>query len=123
MEEELEEISRSSQDFIVALVVIHPQYCKQWAKTNGLANESLSSLTKNEKLKKEILKDFEGIAKQAGKKGFEQIKNVVLIEEEWTPENGMLTNSMKLKRQDINKRWMKDIDRLYSGPPKLQSKL
>ncbi len=41
---------------------------------------------------------------------FEVPAKVVLIDEPWTPDNGMLTAVMKLKRKEIFKRHQGDIE-------------
>lgn len=111
------------KSFIVALVVMHPQYCKQWAKENNLGNLSLSDLKNNDKLKQAVLKSLSIIAQKDNKKSFEQVGDLILIDEEWTVENGMLTNSMKLKRQDIIKKYKPQIDAMYAKEHLLKSKL
>lgn len=45
--------------------------------------------------------------------GFEKIKNIYLDHENWTVENGMLTPTMKLKRQLSVTKYMDVIHSLY----------
>jgi long-chain acyl-CoA synthetase len=45
---------------------------------------------------------------------FEQVKSIHLTMEQWTPENGMLTPSMKPKRHEIKKKYKNVIEKLYS---------
>ncbi len=47
--------------------------------------------------------------------GYEQIRRVKLIIKPWTISNGMLTPTMKLKRNQIIANYKKDIDNLYAG--------
>lgn len=47
--------------------------------------------------------------------GYEQIRRVKLILKPWTINNGMLTPTMKLKRNKIIDNYKEDIDDLYAG--------
>ena len=47
--------------------------------------------------------------------GYAQVRRVALSLEPWTIENGLITPTMKLKRQEIHKRFQAVIDRLYEG--------
>ena len=43
----------------------------------------------------------------------EKIKKFILINEEFTIENGMLTPTLKLKRKKILEKYKKDLEKLY----------
>lgn len=49
-------------------------------------------------------------------KGFEKVKNIHLEPEPWTPENGILTPTMKLKRPVAKKHYETILERLYKEP-------
>ena len=42
-------------------------------------------------------------------------ERVAICEEEWTPENGMLTTSLKLKRKDVERKYKKELDAMYGN--------
>ena len=44
---------------------------------------------------------------------FEQIRRIVVIPEEFTVENGLLSPSMKIKRRVVEQRYASDVDRAY----------
>ena len=46
--------------------------------------------------------------------GFEVPKKIGLVAELWTPDNDLLTATMKLKRQPIIKKHQALIDKLYA---------
>ena len=46
----------------------------------------------------------------------EKPKQITLIAEPWTPESGMLTPTMKMKRNIGKERLMVDIKRMYNEP-------
>jgi len=41
------------------------------------------------------------------------IGDFILYDEEWTPENTMLTAAMKLKRENIYKKYKGDAEEIY----------
>jgi len=47
-------------------------------------------------------------------KGFEQVKKIHLIDEEFSVENGLLTPTLKVKRHQVAKQYAADIQALYS---------
>ncbi|OBA20033.1 acetyl-CoA synthetase-like protein [Metschnikowia bicuspidata var. bicuspidata NRRL YB-4993] len=51
--------------------------------------------------------------KTQGLKGIELIQNVVLIDEEWTPQNGFVTSAQKLQRKKILEAYKTQIDKAY----------
>ena len=51
--------------------------------------------------------------------GFEKVKKFVLKADEFTQDNGLLTNSMKLKRNAARKRFEKEVKSLYQKKSKL----
>jgi long-chain acyl-CoA synthetase len=57
---------------------------------------------------------------QASIKRYERVRDFVLEDEEFTPENGMLTPSLKIKRRAVMAKLGGDLDALYtSGDPLL----
>ena len=52
---------------------------------------------------------------QKGLAAYEQIKRFVLLPKAFTMENGELTNTLKIKRAVINKRYRPLIDAMYAA--------
>ena len=66
-----------------------------------------------------LLRSLIATAKEHGLNGTSLIADVVVSQEEWTPQNGLLTAAMKLQRREITKKYEKEINAAYD---KLQSK-
>ena len=45
----------------------------------------------------------------------EQVKKWVIVPDDWTPESGEVTPSLKLKRQVVLEKYSEEIEALYSG--------
>jgi long-chain acyl-CoA synthetase len=60
-----------------------------------------------------VKKSLNEMAEKHGRKKFEYIKNFKLVTDEWTPENGLLSSSQKLKRASLVARYKVDINEMY----------
>jgi long-chain acyl-CoA synthetase len=94
-------------------VVISPNFdaLEKWAQQNGVATNDRAKLVEDAK----VQQLYKGIVNKAneGLGHHETIKKVALVAEEWTPESGELTPSMKLKRRVINEKYKDKIERMY----------
>lgn len=95
----------------VAVIVPDFESVEKWAKQNGIQDTSHDALATNPKVEALILEEIE---KYAGDfKGYERPKQILLVTEEFSPENDMLTPSLKLKRRNVIKEYETQIDALY----------
>jgi long-chain acyl-CoA synthetase len=62
--------------------------------------------------------DFNKLAVANKFSGLEKIKQVHLLTDPFTIEDGLLTPTMKIKRNEATKRFAEDIKRLYTLPLK-----
>jgi long-chain acyl-CoA synthetase len=97
-----------------AFVIISPNFplLEDWAHTNDGAFSSRAELIAHPK----VQALYEGIVEEVNQNlaRFEKLKRVLLVPEEFTPENGALTPTMKLRRRVIEERYRKQIDELYA---------
>ena len=99
--------------FNVAVVVPDFAYLEKWATDNGLDTADLDALLRDAQVR-ELYKTEINRA-QSGIKQYERVRNFVLENEEFTPENGMLTPSLKIKRRAVMAKLGDEIDGLYDG--------
>ena len=98
--------------FLSAIVVLEPGRWKQLAKEHKLDPADVLSL-ENEDIHKIML---EIIVKQLHSfPGYAKIFRVKPVLDEWNIENGLLTPTMKVKRNIIQDRYHKVIDEFYLG--------
>jgi len=83
------------------------------ANTANIQFNSYEELCEDQNIRKLVLGDLGKVANQSGLRSIEKISSVKLYPEEWTPENGILTAAMKIKRFEVYKRWEHDIQALY----------
>lgn len=71
----------------IALVVPNESVLEKIASENGIQTESVDELLENKKLNSIVLKEMQNTAKQYGLSGIEIIQSIVLVGEQWNPEN------------------------------------
>jgi len=103
----------SHEDFIVAFILPQKTYLTTWCQENSITETSYDKLLLNKQVKQAIANSFKDIATKNKRKNFEMIGDFILYDEEWTPENTMLTAAMKLKRENIYKKYKTDGEALY----------
>ena len=47
--------------------------------------------------------------------GYAQVRRIAIFDEKWTVENGLMTPTLKLRRNAILERFKKEVDALYAG--------
>jgi long-chain acyl-CoA synthetase len=100
------------QKFISALVVPNFEAIERWAEEEEIAvPEDPIDICEDQRVREWVQEEVEDVNKQFEK--HEQIKQFELVPVEWTPENDMLTSSMKLKRRNIKAKFQNKIDRIY----------
>ncbi|CAK6965008.1 long-chain-fatty-acid--CoA ligase 5 [Scomber scombrus] len=103
----------SLQSCLVAIVVPDPEVLPGLAKSLSCQG-SIEDLCKNMAIKKAILSDLTKLGKEAGLKSFEQVKDIYLHPEQFTIENGLLTPTLKAKRNELKTLFQPQIDNLYA---------
>jgi long-chain acyl-CoA synthetase len=95
-------------------VMISPNFAhlEEWASANAIAFSSRAELIANPK----VQSLYEGVVEEQNQNlaRFEKLKRVMLVPDEFTPDNGALTPTLKLRRRVIEDRYKKQIDELYA---------
>lgn len=120
------------QKFIGALIVPNFQALADWAEDNDMTDlpgydhlvnwadvedepegtpASAAQLIEDERVIDWVGEEVEDANKSFEK--HEKIKKFALVPDEWTPENEMLTPSMKKKRRDIRSAYEDELDEIY----------
>jgi long-chain acyl-CoA synthetase len=101
------------QKYVAALITIDSDYFSYWKTTRGKpAGASVSDLAEDDDLRAEVqqaIDDGNAAVSQA-----ESVRKFRILADEFSPENGYLTPSLKLKRSVIMKDFARDVDALYS---------
>lgn len=98
--------------YLVALLVLHPSLWQELADQCGLDGAAASSL-QAPAVKTAVLKKIETLLH--GFPGNARIRQVGLLLDDWSIENGLLTPTLKLKRSEIENRYAAAVRELYKG--------
>jgi len=94
-------------------VMISPNFVRleEWARENDVQFSSRAELIANPK----VQSLYEGVVEEQNQNlaRFEKLKRVMLVPDEFTADNGVLTPTLKLRRRVIEERYKKQIDALY----------
>lgn len=102
-------IEGTNQRYNAALIVVDEESLTSWAKKNGIPSEGL---LENEKVLKLYRDEIERVSGPI--KGYEKPKKFALLDEEWTPENDMLTPTLKLKRRVVMEKYGDLVESLFA---------
>uniref|UniRef100_A0A0E0L0Y3 4-coumarate--CoA ligase n=1 Tax=Oryza punctata TaxID=4537 RepID=A0A0E0L0Y3_ORYPU len=100
-------------NYCVALVVPVHQALEKWAQNSGINYKNFDELCHNDQAIKEVQQSLSKAAKAARLEKFEIPAKIVLLPEPWTPESGLVTAALKLKREQIKTKFKDDLDKLY----------
>jgi long-chain acyl-CoA synthetase len=95
-------------------VLVSPNFValETWAQENNLPFTSRADLVANPRVQALYEGIVEGVNGNLAR--FEKMKRVLVVAEEFTPENGAMTPTMKLRRKVIEDRYRRQIDDLYA---------
>jgi long-chain acyl-CoA synthetase len=98
----------------VALIAVNQAALEGWAKKAGVDYSDFADLCSKPEACKEVLDSLTKASKQGKLERFEIPTKVKLLPEPWTPESGLVTAAMKLKREAVRKAFADDLKALYS---------
>jgi long-chain acyl-CoA synthetase len=105
-------VSGEQRPYNVAVIVPDIDALTKWAADHGLADLSEDDLLSNDEVADLYRREIDRLSGPI--KRYEQVKRFALEADEFTPENGMLTPSLKIKRRAVMAKYGDDIDALYT---------
>jgi len=99
------------KNYLVAIIVPNKEEALIWAKENN-KSEDFSILIKDEDFIKIIKQVTERVNKNLS--AIEKVRKFILIDHEFTIENGMMTPSMKVRRFKVKEKYEENLENLYS---------
>jgi len=99
--------------FLSMIIALDHEEAPAWAEARGLEYTDLASFSELPEVRAEVDKAVEEANQQVAR--VEQVKRWVVVPDEWTPDSGEVTPSLKLKRRVVLDRYADEIESLYSG--------
>lgn len=75
--------------------------------------EDIENYIHEKALRNAVFKEMIATAKSQGLVGIELLCGIVFFDEEWTPENGLVTSAQKLKRREILAAVKSEVEMVY----------
>jgi len=107
----------SSSEHTVALISPNSKEMASFAGKHS-NEKDWKNLVDDEEFNNEVLKEIQDACKKEGIEEFEIPKRVKIVTDPWTPETGLVTDALKLKRKAIEQKYKDDIEQLYEDKPK-----
>jgi len=95
-------------------VIVSPNFVslEHWAQLNDIPFASRAELIAHPKVQALYEEIVEGVNQKLAR--FEKLKRVLLVADEFSIANGILTPTMKLRRRVVEERYRRQIDALYA---------
>ncbi len=104
-----------NQPFIAALVTIDEEAFPAWKAAHGKPEgATVSELADDEELRAAIQSGVDDANRAVSKA--EAIKAFRILGDDWTVDNGLLTPSLKVKRNVVLKQYSAEVDAIYRSP-------
>lgn len=104
-------IHGDQKKYISALITFNEAQLKQWSDSNQLNYSSVYDIYKHQAFKLRLQQHLQSVNSKLS--SFEAIKKYEIIVDDWTVENGSLTQSLKVKRKLLEARYVDIIDSMY----------
>jgi len=104
-----------NEKFASAIISPNFNHLHFWASKHKIRYRDNESLISHPQTIARLQKEMEKFNKELA--AHEQIKRFRLVTDEWTPQSGDLSPTLKLKRNVLNKKYKKIVDEIYSAKP------
>ncbi|XP_020080529.1 long chain acyl-CoA synthetase 8-like [Ananas comosus] len=100
-------------NYCVALAVPSRQILEKWARDAGIEYSKFEELCQSDRAIQEVHQSLVKAAKTAGLDKFETPEKIALLPDPWTPETGLVTAALKLKREQLKAKFKDELHKLY----------
>lgn len=98
--------------FVTALIVPNLSQLRAWASQNGIPSDDTEKFVSDPKVVAFMMEQINGV--QYGLAEYEKIKRITLLPHHFSIMNGEVTNTMKVRRPVVAKRYSKEIEAMYA---------
>jgi long-chain acyl-CoA synthetase len=107
--------ARSQHNSVVALILPNRPALEGLASLLGIEKETaFEQLCTNKVIVDQVRKDLLLAMKDSNLSSIEKPRKIKLCTEDWTPESGLVTAAMKIRRKQINDFYKVELDALFS---------
>lgn len=102
-----------SRKFLAMLIALDHEEAPDWAAAHGLEYHDLATFSQLPEVQEEISAAVADANETVAR--VEQVKKWVIVPDEWTPDSGEVTPSLKLKRGVVLEKYADEIESMYVG--------
>jgi long-chain acyl-CoA synthetase len=99
--------------FLTMIVALDHEEAPTWAAANGLEYLDLASFSQLPEVRAEVERAVSEANESVSP--VEQVRKWIVVPDEWTPDSGEVTPSLKLKRKVVLDKYSDEIESLYVG--------
>jgi len=99
--------------FLAMIIALDHEEAPAWATSNGLEYHDLASFSQLPQVRAEVERAVHEANQSVSP--VEQVKKWIVVPDEWTPDSGEVTPSLKLKRKVVMDKYLDEIESLYVG--------
>lgn len=99
--------------YLSMLIALDSEEAPAWAATHGIEYTDLGTLAEHPEVIAEVQRVIDEANNQVAR--VEQVKRFTIVPDEWTPDSGEITPSLKLKRQVVLSKYADRIEAMYTG--------
>lgn len=99
--------------FLSMVIALDHEEAPAWAEAHGIEYTDLASFSELPEVQEEVAKAVAEANESVAR--VEQVKRWVVVPDEWTPDSGEVTPSLKLKRRVVLDRYADEIESMYAG--------
>lgn len=100
-------------NYCVALIVPSSHMLEKWAQEAGIQHQNFSELCNKADAVSEVEKSLSKVAKASRLDKFETPAKIKLLSDPWTPESGLVTAALKIKREQLKSKFKDELQKLY----------
>jgi long-chain acyl-CoA synthetase len=100
-----------NRPYNVALIVPDFVALEKWAAEHGIPTDDREALIDDQRVRDLFQKEIDTASE--GIKSYERIRSFVLVRDDFTQENGILSQTLKVKRREVMRRWGENLESLY----------
>lgn len=97
--------------FVTALIVPNLSQLRHWAESMGIPTSDTEALVSNPKVNAFVMSQIDQV--QEGLASYEKIKRITLLPHHFSIMNGEVTNTMKVRRPIVARRYADQIEKMY----------
>ncbi|XP_021648938.2 long chain acyl-CoA synthetase 8 isoform X2 [Hevea brasiliensis] len=103
----------SFKNYCVALVVPSHQALEKWSQQVGIKYRNFAELCNKDETIAEVRQSLSKVGKAAKLDKFEIPEKIKLLPDPWTPESGLVTAALKIKREQLKSKFKEELQKLY----------